>query len=96
MSIILTKSYNQVKNRHHLAAAAEALVKSGRGAEGRMAKHIKISSQQITSFLAKKILDFFADNENGIGETEDLWGDQGADQSRRTRLDRPVSQLKIG
>ena len=84
------KSYNKVKNRHHLAAAAEALVKSGRGAEGKMARNIKIVSQQITSFLA------LADNEHGIGETEGLWGSQGADQSRRTRLDRPVSQLKIG
>jgi len=58
--IIITAA---VKNRHHLAAAAEALVKSGRGAEGEM---------------------------------EGLWEDQGSDQSRRTRLDRPVSQLKIG
>ena len=44
----------------------------------------------------QKLFETFTDDEHGIGETEGLWGDQGSDQSRRTRLDRPVSQLKIG
>merc|ERR1719189_3208427 len=51
--IIITAA---VKNRHHLAAAAEALVKRGHGAK------------------------------TGA-KSDGLWGDEGEDQSRRTRLD---------
>ena len=73
-----TQFFLKVKNRHHLAAAAEALVKSG--ANGKREVHN-------SAHLCK---------ESPAGATsEGLWGDEGEDQSRRTRLDRPLSQLKI-
>ena len=71
----------QVKNRHHLAAAAEALVKSGHGAKGRSAVFV-----QICRYQAKK--------SPAGAKSDGLWGDEGGDQGRRTRLDRPLSQLK--